>query len=353
MNRFKCTAVVLISMLGLGPALLGASASAPGPLDIAVQDLPLTEELLHQIGEGLARSLEEPEMRRWLERELEASVYVEKRIALKRVLASQPEVGRALLERAGLKRAQWAAADRLLPELELYFPIEEDRELWAKSETLEVAVEIGDTESYVLYAARGESRTVDEYYLPTVPTLVLGPSEIDYDDLPSAVEGGSLTGSYLLARASHPAFSSTIESLRAPHQSVNPNVHSYLIGLRVWDDHESIFKGTAEFDFFGSVNGSYNECFTVTGLRENRTYEFADAPNLQKLARAAASRSVPLVLNIWENDKNRCRHHGKDDFVGLYHIFSGSTTSDFCTYSSYCEGFRGADASVLAVPAFP
>jgi hypothetical protein len=144
---------------------------------------------LEHIGAGMAVALRDPGPRAWLLESLDRSPYVEHRIPLRRVMdADTSGTVRNMLLRASRSFTRTELAQ--LPELELYVPIPAHQAAASAVGVVQVAVRtIAD--SFLIVRADGSAYRVDENYDPgSTVTVVVGRSEIDYDDVESALIGG-------------------------------------------------------------------------------------------------------------------------------------------------------------------
>src|SRR5215213_8592466 len=190
-------ATILITVLAL-PACLSDPPTAENSrysAELTATNNVTEDVLLSKIGRGLALALAERSIRSWVQSRIAASPYVEWRIPFRDILlmeADAPEVLR-VFGLAGLTQAE-RLSEKMLPPLELYFPVAEHRIGWRAEAPIQVAVRIGRGDTYTLYQTDGSTSLTRGSYLPTTATLVLAPSEIDYTDRASALRGGTRTG---------------------------------------------------------------------------------------------------------------------------------------------------------------
>ena len=203
-------------------------------------------------------------------------------------------------------------------ELELYFPIQEHFAAWQGEKPVQVAVPLNRDGDYVIYTTAGQSSRVRGDVAPSIPTLVLGPSEIDYADLQSAVRGGSYTGDMMMA----PHF--TNAPIR-PSFGISTLQHTRITYFRTNANHDDFFAGSDEVEMFGGLNGPgwdpatpYKNCKRFTNISKNINYVF---PNdaARTIANAVPTGSPDKVrVDAWEDDNDPCvLHTGDDDFYGF------------------------------------
>lgn len=149
----------------------------------------LVEDRLLDLGQGLALALSEVENSTRLRDLLQRSVYPEHKLPIVRHLRG-PNGARLL--RAIDAHSELAEGDlpQLLSELgdlELYFPIDDHREQWTPGNELILVVRpMRDDETLPLpaFTLSGDRIQVSGDSAPTIPALVLGPSETDFDVVP-------------------------------------------------------------------------------------------------------------------------------------------------------------------------
>lgn len=308
-------------------ALITALATSPA---VAQTD---SEALLSDLGRGLALALEEPLVRDRIREGIETSPFVEDRIPLTRWLKEDAELREAVLSHAGLmNRSEMVLA--ALPELELYFPLNGHARMWQSTPEALVAVPVaGTVGEYVVFRSNGASRSIDaRIHRPQKPMLLLGPSEIDFDDPDTARKGGRLTGPYLAARYKEQLslqdklpldanrFASPIQSLdSASGSDVDTSRHTYLTYLKVTHDHDGL-KGSMEIEVFGWVNGSYQECTRITNVEEDQALYLPPPPSSHKIAKAVPTGTNTVHVEVWEDDDTGCVLKSSDDAVGEVNI---------------------------------
>jgi len=283
---------------------------------------------LHRLGQGLAFALAEGSMRSWVHDQLRQSPFVEGRVPLREVLQKESRsahIGK-LLGRAGLTTAEVGG----LASLELYFPIDEHRIKWSGGSDIQVAVQVGRTGSYAIYSARGGVKIVEEKTVPATPTLVLGPSEINYADAPSALRGGSRTGDGMRqVPASRLSEHFSPRMMFASHGSPAAWDTHLAISLRafeIYKRHDGALSGADEIEIFGWLsnvgltNTMFPECGYYTGITSTFVW-FYQVPdrreNYLTTAVPTAGTSERLNLRMAEDDNEDCVYHsGDDDWLG-------------------------------------
>lgn len=306
----------------------GNLAPSVGPSSASVG---VPREPIHRLGKGLAVALADSEVRTWVHSAIRQSPYVEWRIPLREVLLKQ---GRADVVRKLLIASEFTAAEAkavgALPELELYFPFPAHRAQWEGGSDIQVAVRVGETESFAIYGPTGGATTVGATTEPKVPTLVLGPSEIDYGDTESALRGGSRTGDGMLSTPAE--FASLVPSsiffnaafgATAVDFTKNVAVYAFVIQKRN-DDH---FFGGDEIAIFGQLEpgARYNECARYNNITRV-DYIYYQNTNLYTnvIATAAPSpgTSERLYVDMWEEDTGDCDGRGVRDVTLGYKYFA-------------------------------
>ncbi|MEM1182411.1 MAG: hypothetical protein AAGM22_28955 [Acidobacteriota bacterium] len=320
--------------LCLAAALILPLALSAQAADVRISETSKQEGALLELGAQLAEALERQDVRDWVHRDIATSPFVEYRIALSRTVA--PEKSTAFSESA-------LAALQRLPDLELYFPLPEHRKQWDGRSPAAVAVPIGD--GFQVFWGDGRSLRVSERFEPKGPTLLLGPSEIQFDDAPSALRGGERTGSYLRQAATRPVAGSSKELPIHPDflKAADTDQHSFLTYLDITGGNHDPFRGSMEIEVFGYVDGGHGECVRFTGI------ETGDAgksyPNLTHLI-ATAAPTVPsrLRVEVYEDDAgDKCEKRPTDDYLGAVEIIP----SDFGRILTVNEGPGHAEVAVL------
>lgn len=317
-TRIKAT-LRCIGLLVLTCCLLPAVAGAQKP---NANGAP-AERHLHGLARDLALALGDTSARTWLEEALATSPYVEDRIAFNRVIRAEPGVRAALFEKDGGKPRWSGKALTVLPDLELYFPIRRHRETWSSERPVEVAAPLSGTEGFLVYSADGRSRRVDADFQPVVPTLLLARSEIDFDDLPSAVKGGRRTASYLRERTPDPLSLSIQDDPSSIYtKGIDATRNSYLTYLIVTVNYDSGFRGAMEIEVFGSINGSYKGCTRITGVQVEEPL-YLDPPNPSsphRIATAIPTAMTVLDVDVYEDDEAPCVKNNSDENIGSVSI---------------------------------
>ena len=324
---------------------------------------------IQRLGQGFAGALASPIFRERIAEELSKSPYVEGRIPLKRLMAGDAEVRQDLLRQSALG-VSWENLTSLLPELELYFPFANHRQAWTGEAEIQVAVPAGISDTYRIYATDGSTWLVRGPNPPAVPTLLLAPSEIDYDDEESALVGGVRTGAYLNQRAvelglfperSHEAKRSSSPLRQVTAESsldLDTSRHTYLTYFYISEDHDP-WLGTMEIEVFGSVDGVYSGCQRFTDIRERFGY-YLPAPGAtgsRKIAYAVPAGTNTVDVSVYEDDDTGCSVRGGDDYLGVanlhithfdgvYGTSSGKASVRVGTQNTTCgDGSCGGDES--------
>lgn len=327
--RSRLLAVCLSAILIL--TMLSEVSAAPrkGPADS-----PTSAEAnsIQRLGQGLAKALAFPIFRARIAEELSKSPYVEGRIPLKRLMTGDTQVRQELLRQSALDLS-WEKVAGLLPELELYFPFANHRQAWAGEAEIQVAVPAEISDTYWIYATDGSTWSVRRPPPPAVPTLLLGPSEIDYDDKESALVGGVRTGAYLRQRAADlgqvPEWSNEGKRSSSPLSSVtaesssglDASRHTYLTYFYIQDDHDP-WLGSMEIEVFGSVDGVYSGCQRFTEIRERDGY-YLPAPGAsgsRKISYAVPAGANTVDVSVYEDDDTGCSARSGDDYLGVANL---------------------------------
>lgn len=284
------------------------------------------EALLSKIGRGLAVALADPATRQWVRSRIDASPYVEWRIPFRQVLLREvhlPQVHRVLqlARMTPLERQR----QKSLPDLELYFPIPQHRNQWQPGDPVQVAVRIGHGDTYTVYSMDGTSSSSRGDHMPATATLVLAWSEIDYTDAPSALRGGSRTGSgtpvepqQSESRAGTMAVSQPPEPPppTAPTGGANSSRHTRLSYFRTSRHHDDWLGGNDEVEIFGSVLGGFAECTWRTDVQPNRDYPLDLANSFWTIATAIPWGTATVFIDAFEDDDGRCVRRSSDDRYG-------------------------------------
>lgn len=307
---------------------------------------------LEELGVGLAATLKEEGARRWLIQALQGSRYVENRIPFRRILATDSSAYiQKVLQRSG--RAFSAGEIAILPELELYVPIKAQYAAINTSSSLQVAVRAAG-DSFYIVRPDGSAFRVGEWYDPgSQLTVVLGRSEIDYEDPATALKGGSATGEGILAAmrrlgvtpdqmlgtdilpgSTMPHVECTIEiencsgagGTQPTGGSTAQNTQLYWVSL---EQHmEGLLMGDNEIEVWGSVNGFWGACGSLTNLWWGEAYGLFTSANLVfKVANAIPTGASRFKLSAYEDDNDRCVRNGDDDYLGSW--MSGITIGNY------------------------
>jgi len=251
---------------------------------------------------------------------------VEWRIPFRDILlmeADAPEVLR-VFGLAGLTQAE-RLSEKMLPPLELYFPVAEHRIGWRAEAPIQVAVRIGRGDTYTLYQTDGSTSLTRGSYLPTTATLVLAPSEIDYTDRASALRGGTRTGpgmeaasTVLLSKVGATALPPEPEQPPPPPPTggVSTNRHTHLSYFKTTRYHDVWLGGHDEVEIFGSVNGSYKACTWRTDVQPNRDYYLPLDNPFWDIATAVPWGTALAYIEAFEDDDGRCVRRPSDDRYG-------------------------------------
>lgn len=323
MRRARC--VFLLALL-LFP-VLATGAQKPAAGNRAAEG----ERMLHQLGRSLAKALEDESLRSRLHKLINETPYIEGRVPLKRLLTDNTELRSLLL---GETAKSWKTASTALPELELYFPDKEHRSAWTGGADVDVAVPIRNGDRYRVYSPGGAVREIRGGKAPATPTLLLGKSEIDYDDLDSALIGGKRTGPYLerllkegkvdgnasgcvggkggAAGGGASAEDKLFESLA--NKAALTNWSTYVTLFRLKNDFEGWPRGSNELEMFGNVDGVGHDCTRITGIDEDKDYYYAIPA--ERVVKAAPTGTSQANVLIWEDDDDGCHTRSGDDYVG-------------------------------------
>jgi hypothetical protein len=308
----KCSTAILVLALSVGLGGLPAAAERSPEGRPAQRDAE-TVQLIHGLARGVARALGSAEIRSRLASEIQASPYIEKRIALKRVLAEDRTWRRPILRNAKIGLS-WDAMVLRLPELELYFPVEQHRRAWQGEPAVRVAVELEDG-AFLAWSPDGTSTRFDASAISEEPTLLLGASEIDYDDPETGRIGGSRTGDYLLKQHANrtrlvlppptgPTSSRpTSNGLEVITAAVSTSQDTYLTYVRVNGQFDS--SGQMELIVWGGINGAYKQCQLFTGINPNTDY-YLPAPGAsgsRKIALAVPTGTETVNVTVHEDDQ--------------------------------------------------
>ena len=319
MRRVLC---LLFFVFLLSP--LDVSAAQPG--DPALRG----ERLLHRLGQNLAKSLEDEQLRSRLHKLLNETPFIEGRVPLKRLLNDNAELRTLLL---GETAKSWKAAAPALPELELYFPDKEHRSVWTGGPDIAVAVPIENGDRYRVYSPGGGAQEIKGGKAPATPTLLLAKSEIDYDDLDSALIGGKRTGPYLerllqegkaieqagagcITQGGKAGGASDADKLL---ESLNDKAavttsSTYVTLFRLKNDYEGWPRGSNEIEMFGNVDGVGHDCTRITGIDEDKDYYYAIPA--ERVIKAAPTGTSQANVLIWEDDDDGCHTKSGDDYIG-------------------------------------
>jgi hypothetical protein len=287
-------------------------------------------QILQGLARGLARALGSAEVRGRIAGEIKASPYVEKRIAIKRLLAEDKSLRRTVLQSVKIGRS-WDALSLRLPELELYFPVEQHRQAWRGEPGVQVAVEMEDG-TFLAWDADGSTTRFEGKAVADKPTLLFGPSEIDYDDAESALIGGPRTGDYLLKHFSNqtrpvppPEAGRTSTSVKSKSggfevftEKVSTGNDTYLTYVRINGQFDS--SGQMEVTVWGGIGGAYRLCQRFTGINPNTDY-YLPAPGAsgsRKIASAVPTGTETVDVTVYEDDDPySCTVDSGDDYLGV------------------------------------
>lgn len=331
MTSRPCKTMLALA-LSVGLWGLPAVAERPGESGAAPRD-PERVQILQGLARGVAKALGSAEVRDRIAGEIKASPFVEQRIALKRLLAEDKSLRRTILQNARIGRS-WDVLAIRLPELELYFPVEQHRQDWQGEAGVRVAFELEDG-TFLAWGADGKSTRLDSSAIGGEPTLLFGASEIDYDDDESALIGGARTGDYLLKMADQarlgliPANGMTSSSkqsaagggLEVITGHVSTGNDTYLTYIRVNGQFDS--SGQMEVITWGDINGSYKQCQRFTGINPNTDY-YLPAPGgsgSRKIALAVPTGTETVNVVVHEDDEPySCTVDSGDDPLGTSSI---------------------------------
>jgi hypothetical protein len=350
-NLLMSSSAALIVLAATGCSSEFPSGESGGPLAElrSAGNRELQDALLSKIGRGLAVALADPVTRAWLRTRIDASPYVEWRIPFREVLineAALPEMRRV----SQLAQLTSVAAVRPeeLPPLELYFPIPAHRAAWRPSAPVQVAVRIGHSDRYTLYSSEGTASITRGDHVPSVATLVLAPSEIDFGHLPSALRGGSHTGPGMLARAQAWQSGAGVTALPPPDEppppppasgGANSSRHTRLSYFKTTRYHDDWLGGSDEVEIYGSVLGGFKECTWRTDVSPHRDYYMDVATSFSTIATAVPWGTATLFIEAFEDDDGRCLRRSSDDRYG----------STFLSMNQYGQIFGTSNPGHIAV----
>jgi hypothetical protein len=315
---------------GTAPEILELTASSP-------------QTTVHEIGSALALALTRPEARRWLLDMLERSPFVEHRLPLTRLLRADTSAAlRGFVAGTSLE-GRLAPAAVGLPDLELYFPIDAHRAR-ARLAQGEIQVAVREaSDSFMLFRATAPSLKVGEQYDPgDRPTLVLGRTEIAYDDSASSIRGGARTASGM--RDGTAQFGGRMNAECDPEvmtcdggvggdppQRIGGDTlrrtEFYFIQLN--EHMEGPLMGLNEIEVFGRVNNAYFACGSVTGIQWGTAYAvtYLSSDITRMIATAVPIDTFRLRLEAFEDDDDRCVRRSGDDVLGNWN--TGITQSQY------------------------
>ncbi len=281
------------------------------------------ERSLQELARDLAAALGAPGARDWLLDSIESSRYVEQRIAFRRALTNRPELVERLAVESGFD-SRWSERVAEFPDLELYFPIPGHLEAARQQHLpIDVAIPAANETGYIVFSANGKMERFGNDFAPEGPTLRLGRSEIDFDHLPSALEGGPMTASFLRRQtratgALDGRTSSRPWAPSTPSSIIDVTQHTYLTRLEVKAEagnHQDLFEGKMEIEVFGFWTLPYQECVRITGVSQSG--EIFDLPSFTHLvATAVPTGSTQNVVKVLEDDRQTCVEHARDESLG-------------------------------------
>lgn len=342
-------AIIVLAVTGCSSELPSGESTSPVAEFRSASHPQPQDALLSKVGRGLAVALADPKMRAWIRSRIDASPYVEWRIPFRDLLlheAELPELRRVseLTRLTSVERVRQMG----LPPLELYFPIPQHRTGWQASAPVQVAVRIGHSDRYTLYSMDGTASATRGDRVPSIATLVLAPSEIDYSHLPSALRGGSQTGPGMLAQARAQQSGPGATALPPPPEppppppptgGANSSRHTRLSYFKTTRYHDDWFGGTDEVEIYGSVYGGFNECTWRTEVSPNRDYYMDVAASFSTIATAIPWGTTTVFIDAFEDDDGRCLRRSSDDRYG----------STFMTIDQYGRIFGTSNPGHIAV----
>jgi hypothetical protein len=209
----------------------GAEASAAA-------DGPATRARLERLTRRFARAMAEPEFRKLVKAELEASPVAEQKLHVGRFLRGDNR--RALRELARLNGEPEAgvSADADGPiALEMYLPVPSHRASWRGGDELLVASALTDRDAPIAYDLRGRRHVLSPDAPPTAPVLAIVPAETDFDR--TAPSSEVACGQMMVSAAC----GSTTTS---PTSTLTPGLYMSKVHLR--EEFESWLKGAPEIE---------------------------------------------------------------------------------------------------------
>lgn len=325
MSRFMIGFLAFLLLIAHAPAVTAQTAPNAAATHVELgqgERGSVGDRLIVRLGEGLAAAFADESVRARFHSLIANSPYVEGRIALKRLLMIDAELRNALLG-----DISWPPAAAALPELELYFPAAEHRDAWQGGPDVDVAVPLGNG-VYRVISPNGAVAEIEGGTAPVTPTLLLAASEIDYDDLDSALVGGSRTGPFLEAQGrgmaarssacSPPQAAGADPSTKALERVIAAATDSaydtFMTLLRIKNDYEGWPRGSMEIEVFGNIGGGFSACTRVTNIDEDRDYTYT--LGTRRVSTAKPTGTTTLDIRVYEDDDTGCSVRSGDDFVG-------------------------------------
>ncbi len=187
-RRFHPIAIGLVA-----GALACADRETPTAPPTDLPGLPVASEgeaaKAERIAQLLARSLQNPEFRAYVKRELDASPYREHKIQLQRFIqARDRQALRAMARENGATELTIDEAARAAAPLELYFPVAAHRALWTGDDKLLIATAQRDHDVPVAFDLHGGRHLLNPDRAPRTPVLAVVPVETNFDRPPIRTE---------------------------------------------------------------------------------------------------------------------------------------------------------------------
>lgn len=166
-----------------GTPRAGPEATAPSA-GAALEALRLERQ-----ARRVARALDDPEFRQYLQARLRESPVAEHKLQFQRFLTRDNRRALRAMASADGEQEETVLGEALAGlAAEVYFPVPGHLEQWDGGPDLLVATALGDRDAPVAYDTRGRRRLLDPRVPPSTPVLALVPQEADFDR-PQGPEG--------------------------------------------------------------------------------------------------------------------------------------------------------------------